>query len=94
MGKRVVISKLIQRGMCLKNQNLTGASESKSESYCVHNHGDSQNRAHMSRNCKLQKAVTLSLELKMRHEYSGWKVNLEENRAARFSYLRKHLFML
>jgi hypothetical protein len=39
----------------------------------------SENRAQMSRNCKLQKDVTSSSELKMRHEYSHWKDNLEEN---------------
>jgi hypothetical protein len=33
----------------------------------------------MSRKCKLQKVVTFSSELGLRHEYSHWKDNLEES---------------
>jgi hypothetical protein len=39
----------------------------------------SKNKAQLSRNCKLQKVITFSSELRMRHEYSHWKDNSEEN---------------
>lgn len=39
----------------------------------------SENKAQLSGNDKLQKVVTFSSELGMRHEYSHWKDNSEEN---------------
>jgi hypothetical protein len=39
----------------------------------------SENRAQLSRNDKIQKAITFSSELRMRHEYSHWKDDSEEN---------------
>jgi hypothetical protein len=51
----------------------------------------SENSAQLSRNCKIHKAITFSLGIRLRHEYNHWKGNSKENMMEYLDSSQKHL---